>query len=491
MEVKTTPPDSKSKSESMTLPGAQDFNKGGGDKPSGGGTKLKKFLTLGLISAAACGTVFYFLNHNKSGGESSQSAPEAVITVTTAKVATQTLESLVKVNGTVWAWDPLTIGSEVNGLKVEEINVDDGDVVKKGQVLARLNSSVLNAQLAEEKAKLAAQKANLRKAIQPNRPEDLLSLKAALAQTESAVAEAETMLSKTHASLINAQNNAKRYRGLVAEGAVSEQDAEQRETESKTTEAEMRNAEQKVKTSKFQREQAKQRLVMGEQGGRQEDVEISRASLAQNEANVRRLEALVAQAVIKAPSDGMIMRREVHLGEITAVNKTLFSMVRDNRLEMRAQVAEVDLPFIRDGQKVTISDTTNSSFALTGKVREVSPMVDQDLRLGMVRIDLPRFHPGTNQSFKPGNFVHAQIDTGTKKALAVPIMSVLSKEHKNFVYKVNDDNTVAFTPVKTGARQNGWAEVLSGLKEGDTIVVRGAGFLKNGDLVRVSQEVQK
>ena len=118
-------------------------------------------------------------------------------------------------------------------------------------------------------------------------------------------------------------------------------------------------------------------------------------------------------------------------------------------------------------------------------------MVHEASRLGVVQSDLPRFHPGTNQSFKPGNFVHAQIDTGTKKALAVPIMSVLSKEHKNFVYKVNDDNTVAFTPVKTGARQNGWAEVLSGLKEGDTIVVRGAGFLKNGDLVRVSQEVQK
>lgn len=487
MEVKTTPPDSISKSDSMTQSNPKDV---GSIRTAGGGMNLKKILTLSLISAAACGTVFYFFNHNK-GGETKVAEPEAFITVTTTRVLPQTLESLVQVNGTVWAWDPLTIGSEVNGLKVEEINVDDGDVVKKGQVLARLNSSVLDAQLAEEKAKLAAQKANLRKAIQPNRPEDLLSLRAALAQTESAVAEAETLLTKTHASMINAQNNAKRYRGLVSEGAVSEQDAEQRETESKTAEAEMHNADQKVKTAKFQREQAKQRLVMGVQGGRQEDVDISRASLAQNEANVRRLEALVAQSVIKAPSDGLIMRRDVHLGEITAVNKSLFSMVRDNRLEMRAQVAEVDLPFIKEGQKVTVSDTTNSSFTLEGKVREVSPMVDQDLRLGTVRIDLPRFHPGTNQSFKPGNFVHAQIDTGTKKALAVPTVAVLSKESKSFVYKLNDDKTVSFTPVKTGSRQNGWAEVLSGLKENDVIVVRGAGFLKNGDLVRVSQEEQK
>lgn len=447
--------------------------------------RRKNVIVLSVVAVIACASVVAF-NHFHSGQEAHAPVAEPVITVTAEKVSARDIAGKIEVNGTIWAWDPLTIGSEVNGLRVESILVDDGDKVKRGQVLARLNSSVLNAQLAEERAKLAAQKATLKRTIQPNRPEDLLSLQAAHMQAESAVAEAETMLTKAKANLVNAQHNSQRYRGLVAEGAVSEQEADQKDTEAKTSEAEMHNAAQKVRTAKFQREQAKQRLVMGQQGGRKEDVDISNATVAQMQANVQRLEALVAQTVIRAPADGLIMRRDAHLGDITAMNKTLFQMVRDNRLELRAQVAEIDLHQIHEGQKVAVTDSTNSSFSVEGVVREVSPMIDQDMRLGTVRIDVPGAKNG-ERGFKPGNFAHGTIDVGTKRALTVPASAVLSRDNKSFVYVVTADNTVAARDVKTGERIGGYAEVLTGLSDGETVVVRGAGFLKNGDLVRVGQ----
>ena len=418
--------------------------------------KSRNVIVLSLVSIVACVAVVMF-NSGHGAKDVKIPAPEPVITVTTEKVAPHLMKGVVQVNGTVWAWDPLTIGSEVNGLRIESIYVDEGSKVRKGQVLARLNSSILNAQLAEEKAKLAAQEATLKRTIQPNRPEDLISLQALVYQGESAVAEAETMLTKARANLLNAQHNAQRYRGLVTQGAVSQLEAEQKDTEAQTADAETRNAEQKVRTAKFQLDQSKQRLIMGQQGGRKEDVDISRATVAQMKANVQRLEALVAQSVIKAPSDGLIMRRDAHLGEITAVGKALFLMVRDNRLELRAQVAEV------------------------------SPMVDQDMRLGTVRIDLPVADGKQGHMFKPGNFAHATIDIGDRTPLAVPAASVLSREHKSFVYVVNADNTVSTRDVKTGERAQGFAEVLSGLNPGETVVVRGAGFLKDGDLIRVGQ----
>ncbi|HNB23487.1 MAG TPA: efflux RND transporter periplasmic adaptor subunit, partial [Candidatus Melainabacteria bacterium] len=332
--------------------------------------KRKQVIVLSTVAILACIAVVIF-NNAHSAKEAKVAAPEPVITVTTDKVAPHLMKGVVQVNGTVWAWDPLTIGSEVNGLRIESIYVDEGDKVKRGQVLARLNASVLNAQLAEEKAKLSAQEATLKRTIQPNRPEDLISLQALVYQGESAVAEAETMLVKAKANLINAQHNAQRYRGLVTQGAVSQLEADQKDTEAKTADAETRNAEQKVRTAKFQLDQSKQRLIMGQQGGRKEDVDISRATVAQMKANVQRLEALVAQAVIKAPSDGLILRRDAHLGEITAVGKALFLMVRDNRLELRAQVAEVDLPLIHPGQKVEVTDSTSSNYKVLGTVREV------------------------------------------------------------------------------------------------------------------------
>lgn len=495
MEVKSTSTSNQSKSGSLSQDQA---------KPAGGTAgvetrlpyslqqispaffKSKKAIVLTAVAGLACLAVVLF-NQARAPHDAKTTAPEPVITVTTEKVAPHVMQGVVQVNGTVWAWDPLTIGSEVNGLRIESINVDDGDFVKRGQVLARLNSSVLNAQLAEEKAKLAAQLATLKRTIQPNRPEDLVSLQAAVYQSESAVAEAETMLTKARANLLNAQHNAKRYRGLVVEGAVSEQEADQKDTEAKTADAETRNAEQKVRTAKFQLEQSKQRLIMGQQGGRKEDVDISRATVAQMQANVQRLEALVAQSVIKAPSDGLIIRRDAHLGEITAVGKALFLMVRDNRLELRAQVAEVDLHYIHPGQRAEVTDSTASTFKVEGRVREVSPMIDQDMRLGTVRIDLPPAKDKATHTFKPGNFAHATIETGTRSPLAVPAAAVLSREHKSFVYVVNSDNTVSARDVKTGERVQGYAEVLSGLNAGETVVVRGAGFLKDGDLVRVGQ----
>ncbi len=448
--------------------------------------RKKRTIVLSVVAVVACLSVigFYQLRSNQ---DAKTSAAEPVITVTAEKALPHLMRGAIQVNGTVWAWDPLTIGSEVNGLKVESILVDDGDKVKRGQVLARLNASVLNAQLAEERAKLAAQNATLKRTIQPNRPEDLLSLQAAYSQSESAVAEAEAMLQKARANLTNAQHITVRYRELVSEGAVSQQEADQKDTDAKTAEAEMHNAEQKVRTAKFQREQAKQRLIMGQQGGRREDVDISRATLAQSQANVSRLEALVAQTVIKAPSDGLIMRREAHLGDITAGGKALFLMVRDNRLELRAQVAEIDLPLIHPGQKAIVTASTSSSIQVEGVVREVSPMIDQDMRLGTVRIDLPVPVGGDKTGFKPGNFAHASIDVGSKSPLAVPASAVLSHENKSFVFVVNSDNTVAARDVKTGERVDGFAEIESGLNAGEKVVVRGAGFLKNGDLVRLAQ----
>ena len=483
MEVKSTVNETGSVSQEQAKPSSE----GAVLKPrSQPFYKSRNVIVLSLVSIVACVAVVMF-NSGHGAKDVKIPAPEPVITVTTEKVAPHLMKGVVQVNGTVWAWDPLTIGSEVNGLRIESIYVDEGSKVRKGQVLARLNSSILNAQLAEEKAKLAAQEATLKRTIQPNRPEDLISLQALVYQGESAVAEAETMLTKARANLLNAQHNAQRYRGLVTQGAVSQLEAEQKDTEAQTADAETRNAEQKVRTAKFQLDQSKQRLIMGQQGGRKEDVDISRATVAQMKANVQRLEALVAQSVIKAPSDGLIMRRDAHLGEITAVGKALFLMVRDNRLELRAQVAEVDLPLIHPGQKVEITDSTSSSYKVQGTVREVSPMVDQDMRLGTVRIDLPVADGKQGHMFKPGNFAHATIDIGDRTPLAVPAASVLSREHKSFVYVVNADNTVSTRDVKTGERAQGFAEVLSGLNPGETVVVRGAGFLKDGDLIRVGQ----
>src|SRR5262249_19459763 len=156
--------------------------------------------------------------------------------------------------------------------------VEEGDLVKKGQVLATLNSALIQAQLEEAKARLQSSRAALKKAIQPNRQEDILALKAAVAQSQANTLQEEAHARQAQVNLANADPNAKRYAGLAKTGAVSSQDAETRQVTADTARQEILSADEKVKAARFIADQAQQRLLIATRGGRVEDIDISKAT---------------------------------------------------------------------------------------------------------------------------------------------------------------------------------------------------------------------
>ncbi len=234
---------------------------------------------LALALAAFGGYKWWSDSNEKSKAASDNS--RAVLTVELTPVKTMSFERKLLVSGTVAAWDPIQVGSEVSGLRVESIAVDESAHVRKGQVMATLNSSILKAQLAQQEARLSASKAGLTKAIQPNRPEDLTSLQSAYNQAQVNVAQEEANLMRTQATAQEAEANAKRYDFLVKQGVVSGMEGLARSTTAKTTLADVHSAEAKIKAARFSAEQAHERLSMGLSGGRNEDVLISKASLSE------------------------------------------------------------------------------------------------------------------------------------------------------------------------------------------------------------------
>jgi HlyD family secretion protein len=443
-----------------------------------GRTLSRKQLVIGFVVIAGAIT-------GGAGFVFSKKAPVAtqrkipVVTVTVQKAEMRPMLRSIKVNGTIWPWDPLTIGSQVNGLSIQSILVDDGQIVKKGQVLARLDSSVLQAQLEQERARLENNQAALAKAIQPNRVEDILSLQAAVEQANATISQEKSGLIRAEANMNNALLNSRRYVDLARQGAVSAQDLGNRDTDAKLAEADVRSAEGRVRAAQFARAQAVQRLNMAKIGGRKEDVQMSRANVAASQATVKQLEAQIAQTVIRSPVDGLIMKRDAHLGDITSAGKSLFQIVRDNRLELRAQVSELELAKLHPGMQVDISGSANSH-AVRATVREISPLVDQETRLGTVRIDVP-----ASAGFKPGNFVRGDIKLGNSLALTVPSQAVLTKSDESFALVLNSENQAKSRIVKTGNRSADLVEIIDGLTPTDRVVVKGAGFVKDGDYVRV------
>jgi len=421
------------------------------------------------------GSIF---NSNKGSGPA---AKVPVLTVSVQQPSFKPLERLLSVHGSVSAWDPISVGATTSGLEIKTILVEEGNLVRKGQVLATLDSSQLVAELSSEKARLAASVANVSKSIQPNRPEDINALAAQVEQASANVEDQQAALLQAQANLENAASNIKRYQYLRDQGAVSTQEAENRTLAVQVNEAVVHSAQKKVAAARFVLKQAQERLAMARSGGRKEDIQIAHANVGEIEGNVKKLETEINQTIIKAPVNGLITRRDAHVGDISGVGKAMFLMARENRLELRAQVPETDLHMIKTGQVVSIDSSFTGTGKVTGRVREISPLVDQDTRLATVRIDVPN-----SCGLKSGMYAEGHINVGEQTALTVPSQAVINRDEKTSVFVLHQD-VVESRQVAVGNRFGDLTEITSGLRPNEAIVVDGAGFLKDGDCVAIAR----
>ncbi len=203
----------------------------------------------------------------------------------------------------------------------------------------------------------------------------------------------------------------------------------------------------------------------------------SAANLAAAEAGKGETAARVAQTSIRAPVGGLISRRSVTKGQIVTAGSELFRIVRDSRLELDADIPETDLSSVKAGMSAKIySDKVGET---TGRVRIVTSEVNPATRIGTARIAL-----SSMGGFRPGMFARATIDAGDQAALVVPSASVLYRENRPGVFVVDAAKKVHFRRIAILAT-TGDRVAATGLNAGEQVVVEGAGFLGEGDLVRV------
>lgn len=201
------------------------------------------------------------------------------------------------------------------------------------------------------------------------------------------------------------------------------------------------------------------------------------ANLAAAEAGRGETAARVAQTSIRAPVGGLISRRSVTKGQIVSAGSELFRIVRDSRLELDADIPETDLGAVKAGMSAKIySDKVGET---TGRVRLVTSEVNPQTRIGTARIAL-----SSMGGFRPGMFARATIDAGDQAALVVPSASVLYRENRPGVFVVDAAKKVHFRRIAILAT-TGDRVAATGLNAGEQVVVEGAGFLGEGDLVRV------
>jgi RND family efflux transporter MFP subunit len=222
----------------------------------------------------------------------------------------------------------------------------------------------------------------------------------------------------------------------------------------------------------------------------QASLETSTAQQATAAAQVAAMQAAegettarLAQASIRAPVSGLISKRTVTKGQIVSQGSELFRIVRDGRLELNAEIPETDLALVRAGMAAQV--TSEQVGAVSGHVRLVNSEVDPSSRLGVARVAL-----SSMGGFRPGMFARTTINVGAQPSATVPTAALLYRENNAGVFVIDAQNRAHFRRVNIVARTAD-STATTGLTEGERVVVQGAGFLGEGDAVRVGSAMPR
>lgn len=257
---------------------------------------------------------------------------------------------------------------------------------------------------------------------------------------DAEVLQAQANLLSAQAQAQDAQSNAERARSIEGTGALSQQQINQLNTAAKATAAQVQAA----------------RAILQLQKTRQ------------------------GFARITAPDDGVISSRTATVGAVPEAGTEMFRMVRQGRIEWRAEISGQDIARVHVGDAVTVR--TSSGESVTGTVRSISPTLDAAKRVGIVYVDLPDAH---DAGVRAGMYASGEITVGTAQGLEVPQSTVMARDGFNYVFVLQADNKVKQQLVETGVVSGGKVQIVKGIAAGAKLVLNGASFLSDGDLVRV------
>jgi HlyD family secretion protein len=364
------------------------------------------------------------------GARAADAPPPAAATegpaVSVVAVAKDAFVQNVLVTGSLIARLEVLVSPQIDGYRITELLVDEGERVTEGQVLARLDRSRLDAQLAQ--------------------------LEAQRTRADAAIAQARSTIAQAQATQKQAEAAFERARDLVKTGATSQATFDEREAAARTAAAAFAAAS--------------------------DGLRVSEADKTAIEAQIREAQLKVGYTEIRAPVEGVISRRSVRLGQVAlaTVGDPLFRIIAKGEVEMAAEVPEIYLPKMKQGMPARIEVAGLPE--RKGTIRLISPEVEQSTRLGRVRIFI-----GDDSELRIGTFARAVIEVAKSDGLGVPSSAILNQNDSQTVQVVKDGK-VESRAVRTGLVSHGNTEIVDGLAEGELVVLRSGTLLRDGDAVR-------
>ena len=391
------------------------------------------------------------------------------IPVETATVSRQVMRRDRVLTGSVTADKSATLTTRVNGI-IEEILVEEGDRVQKGDLIARVDVRDLQAQTNQAQANLSQARSVVNSARSA-----YLAAQSQKRQAEAQIQEAQGELEEEKAELNDAQLHQKRMKMLYENGAVSESRLDEANARLASSQARMeqiqasiRQAESGVEQAQAQKEQA------------QSSIEQAQAGVEQAQATVERSDADLDYGQLKAPFNGIITKKQAQegamAGAMAGFGQPIVTIETVDDLEFTVSVPESLLGEIAVGERVAI-EIGAIGRKIGGEIKQIVPSADAKSRNFMVKIDLNR-----DNKIIPGMFGRLAISTQEKGGLMIPESAIVERFGITGVYRVVD-NQAQFTTVTLGSQKGEQVQIYSGLEAGDTIILNPSSEVKDGSAI--------
>ncbi len=353
----------------------------------------------------------------------------AAIPVAVATVIKKNVPIDIQAVGTVEASSTVTIKSQVSG-ELMQVFFREGDFVKKGEELFKIDSRTQEAQLNQAQANLA--------------------------KNEAALAQIEANLARDIAQQKYAQSEATRSRSLLEKHLVSKEQAEQSNSNAEAAEATVR-ADQAA-------------------------VQSARATIEAAKADIANARVMLSYSSIRSPLDGRTGNLVIKQGNIIGPNTELTTINQVEPTYVTFSIPETQLPSVKKGQTVTVSQQNSPSSQESGALFFIDNAIDPTTGTILAKA----VFPNRDHKLWPGQFVRVSLRLGTKQdALIVPSQAVQTGQDGSFVFIVKPDQTVESRPVVSGMHVDGQIVIDKGLAPGETVVTEGQLRLAAGNRVQI------
>ena len=385
----------------------------------------------------------------------------------TVLVEAQPLAVQITASGTIQPIDTVNLSPRNSDILVS-LNVEQGDRVVPGQIIAQMKSDSIEAELLQAKARVAQLEAQLAALQAGNRPQDI-------AQGESQVMQSDGRVADAEARLVLALDKVKRNQRLYEEGAISRDALDDVVSESDRAQANLDQALASLQESR-------DRLDLLNAGSRKEDIANMKAQLQEAIARQRQVEVQLNDTIIRAPFGGIITQKYATEGAFvtpttsasdisSATSSAIVALSRG--LEVLAEVPELDIGLIQPNQHVDLKVDAYPGQVFKGKVKRIAPEAVTDRSRGdfiyfevaiALAADQDRLKSGMKSDV---TFIGEELID----SLVVPAVAIFTDQGQSGVLVPEGKQKIRFNPVTLGAQVGDKIQLLEGVESGDRVFV--------------------